>query len=109
MDIIENIKLKIQKALLDLGQEVALNDIVIEKSKDEAHGDYATNVAMKFSRLFAKAPRDVATLIIENLDMNDIEKVEIAGPGFINFFMKNDSLQQIVKKIIDSTFDVSKV
>ena len=50
MDIIENIKLKIQKALLDLGQEVALNDIVIEKSKDEAHGDYATNVAMKFSR-----------------------------------------------------------
>ena len=54
---------------------------------------------MKSARLFGKSPRDVATLIIENLDMNDIDKVEIAGPGFINFFMKNDSLQPIVKKI----------
>ena len=87
MDIIENLKLKLQAALLALGQEVALNDIVIEKSKDETHGDYATNVAMKFSRLFAKAPRDVAAMLIEKIDMEGIDKVEIAGPGFINFFM----------------------
>ena len=100
MDIIENIKLKIQKALLDLGQEVALNDIVIEKSKDEAHGDYATNVAMKFSRLFAKAPRDVASMLIEKINRDGIDKIEIAGPGFINFFMKHDSLQAFVNKII---------
>ena len=100
MDIIENIKLKIQKALLDLGQEVALNDIVIEKSKDETHGDYATNVAMKFSRLFAKAPRDVAAMLIEKINRDGIDKIEIAGPGFINFFMKHDSLQAFVNKII---------
>jgi len=101
MNIIESLKLKIQSSLAMLNQEVSLNDIIIEKSKDTSHGDYASNIAMKSSRLFGKAPRDVATLIIENLDMNDIDKVEIAGPGFINFFMKNDSLQQIVKKIID--------
>ena len=101
MDIVESLKLKIQSSLAKLNQEVSLNDIIIEKSKDTSHGDYASNIAMKSARLFGKAPRDVATLIIENLDMNDIEKVEIAGPGFINFFMKNDSLQQIVKKIID--------
>ena len=100
MDIIENIKLKIQKALLDLGQEVALNDIVIEKSKDEAHGDYATNVAMKLSRLFGKAPRDVASMLIEKINRDGIDKIEIAGPGFINFFMKHDSLQAFVNKII---------
>ena len=100
MDIIENLKLKLQAALLALGQEVALNDIVIEKSKDETHGDYATNVAMKFSRLFAKAPRDVANMLIEKIDMDGINKVEIAGPGFINFFMKHDSLQAFVNKII---------
>ena len=100
MDIIENIKLKIQKALLDLGQEVALNDIVIEKSKDEAHGDYATNVAMKLSRLFGKAPRDVAAMLIEKINRDGIDKIEIAGPGFINFFMKHDSLQAFVNKII---------
>ena len=101
MDIIENLKLKLQSALSVLGQEASLNDIIIEKSKDEAHGDYASNVAMKFSKSFAKAPRDVAALLIEKIDMSGIDKVEIAGPGFINFFMKHDSLQAFVKKIID--------
>ena len=100
MDITLILKNKIQSALNKLGHEVSLNDIIIENSKDKAHGDYATNAAMKFSRLFSKAPRDVATLIIDNIDMEGIEKIEIAGPGFINFFMKSDSLQAIVKKII---------
>ena len=100
MDISLNLKTKIQNALAKLGQEVSLNDIIIEKSKDTAHGDYASNVAMKLCRLFSKSPRDVANILIENLDMDGIDKVEIAGPGFINFFMKNDSLQVFVKKII---------
>ena len=81
-----------------------LNDIVIEHSRDASHGDYATNAAMKLCRLFSKSPRDVASLLINELDMSHIEKVEIAGPGFINFFMKNDSLQSIIK-IIDEQGD----
>ena len=101
MDIIETLKLKIQKALQDLGQEVSLNDIIIEKSKDESHGDYATNVAMKLSRLFSKPPRDVATMLIDKIDRDGIDKIEIAGPGFINIFMKHDSLQAFVNKIIN--------
>ena len=100
MDIVETLKLKIQKALHDLGQEVSLNEIIIEKSKDTTHGDYASNVAMKFARAFGKPPRDVAQLIVENLDLDGIDKIEIAGPGFINFFMKNDSLQAYVSKIL---------
>ena len=100
MDIVENLKLKIQKALSKLGHEVSVNDIIIEKSKDTAHGDYASNAALKFSRLFGKAPREVAQLIVDNLDLDGIEKIEIAGPGFINFFVKNDSLQMYVSKII---------
>ena len=100
MDIVENLKLKIQKALHGLGQEVSLDEIIIEKSKDTTHGDYASNVAMKFARAFGKPPRDVAQLIVENLDLDGIEKIEIAGPGFINFFMKNDSLQAYVSKIL---------
>ena len=101
MDIALNLKTKIQDVLAKLGQEVSLNDIIIEKSKDTTHGDYATNVAMKFCRLFSKSPRDVASLIVDNIDMEGIDRIEIAGPGFINFFMKNDSLQVFVKKIID--------
>ena len=101
MDINVLLKSKIQSSLNKLGQEVSLNDIIIESSKDKAHGDYASNVAMKFARLFGKSPRDVASLIIDNIDMDGIDKIEIAGPGFINFFMKNDSLQIFVKKIVD--------
>ena len=101
MDIVESLKLKIQEAFKKLGQEVSLNDIVIERSKDLSHGDYATNAAMKMCRLFSKKPIDVANLIIDNINKDGIEKIEIAGPGFINFFMKNDSLQPIVRKILE--------
>lgn len=109
MDVIESLKLNIQKAFSALGVEVSLNDIVIEHSKDTAHGDYATNAAMKNCRLLSKAPRDVANTLIEKLDMNGIDHVEIAGPGFINFFMKNDSLQPIVKKILNEKDNYGKL
>ena len=109
MDVIESLKLNIQKAFKALGAEVALNDIIIEHSKDTSHGDYATNAAMKNCRLLGKAPRDVASLLIEQLDNSGIDHVEIAGPGFINFFMKNDSLQPIVKKIINEKDNYGKL
>ena len=101
MNIEQNLKLKLQKAFLKLGKNIDLNDIVIEHSRDISHGDYATNIAMKNCRLFNKSPRDVANDIIQNIDMEGIENIEIAGPGFINFFIKNDSLQAIVKKVIE--------
>ena len=101
MDVIESLKLNIQKAFSELGVEVSLNDIIIEHSKDTAHGDYATNAAMKNCRLLKMPPVAVANALIEKLNRDGIEKIEIAGPGFINFFMKNDSLQPIVKKIIN--------
>ncbi len=108
MDVVGSLKLNIQKAFLALGVEISLNDIIIEHSRDASHGDYATNAAMKNCRLLGKAPRDVANMLIEKLDMSGIEKVEIAGPGFINFFMKNDSLQPIVKKIINEGEDFGR-
>jgi len=108
MDVVESLKLNIQKAFQALGVEVSLNDIIIEHSKDPSHGDYATNAAMKNCRLLKSNPRDTANAIISHLDLNGIEKVEIAGPGFINFFMKNDSLQPIVSKIIDSGDDFGR-
>ena len=100
MDILDSLKLNIQNALKELGFDVQLNDIIIEVSKDPTHGDYATNCAMKFSRLFQTNPRAVAERIIPKLDMSSIDKVEIAGPGFINFYMKQDSLSKIVNEVI---------
>lgn len=101
MDVIESLKLNIQKAFAALGVEIPLNDIIIEHSKDPEHGDYATNAAMKNCRLLKTSPINVANALIEKLDKEGIEKIEIAGPGFINFFMKNDSLQPIVKKVLE--------
>ena len=100
MDIERQIKEKIIDAFAQYDIQLQLNDVVIERSKDKQHGDYASNVALKNSRLFSKPPREVAQLIIDKIDMAGIDKIEIAGPGFINFFMKNDSLQAVVRKIL---------
>ena len=100
MDIVDILKLKLQNAFAKLDKQVELNDLIIERSKDLTHGDYATNAAMKLSRLFGTAPRNVAELLIQNIDMEGVDKIEIAGPGFINFFMKNDSLTPVINKII---------
>ena len=108
MEIKESLKLNIQKALKELNVDFELNQIIIEDSKDPAHGDYASNIAMKSCRFFSKSPRDVAELIVSKLDLSLIEKVEIAGPGFINFFMKNDSLSGVITKIISEDADFGR-
>ena len=100
MDLEHKLKENIIQALEKYGFTLNLNDVVIERSKDKLHGDYATNIALKSARLFKKAPIEVANIIISHLDLTGIDKVEVAGPGFINFFMKHDSLQAIVSKII---------
>ena len=101
LDIEMKIKNVIKDALEKMGVFVELSNIVIERSKDKAHGDYASTVAMQMARTLHKSPRAIAEEIISNIDSNLVEKVEIAGPGFINFFMKQDSLQAIIKTIVD--------
>ena len=101
LDMETKLKLAIQEALSKIGANVDIKDIVIEQSKDKAHGDYATTVAMQMARVLRKSPRDIAASLVENLNKDGIEKVEIAGPGFINFFMKNESLTSIIKMIVD--------
>ncbi|MCX7981631.1 MAG: arginine--tRNA ligase [Syntrophales bacterium] len=61
-------------------------------SKEESHGDYASNVALVSAPYFKMSPRKIAEILVEHLDdtNNMIEKVEIAGPGFINFFIREE-------------------
>ena len=100
MELKEVLKLNIQEALKELNVSLNLDEIIIENSKDPTHGDYASNVALKLARVFGKSPRDVASLIIDKINNDQIDHIEIAGPGFINFYMKNDSLSNAVSKII---------
>jgi arginyl-tRNA synthetase len=100
LDIETSLKTTIQNALKTLGVEIALESIVIERSKDKAHGDYATTVAMTQARNLHKAPALIAKDIVANIHEDFIENIEIAGPGFINFFIKSDSLSSIIKTIV---------
>ena len=75
MNISLYLQSKIKTALEKLSTELDINSIVIERSKDPVHGDYATNVAMQLSKILKKNPRQIATELVEALDKTDIEKV----------------------------------
>ena len=79
--------------------EVELN-LSIPAQKN--HGDYATNIAMLLSKKLKRNPREIAAEVIANLehDKNIVEKIEIAGPGFINFYFTSTYYTTIVKEII---------
>ena len=100
MDTKELLQQNIAQSLKKLGLDFDASKITIQNSKDVTHGDYATNVAMQNCRLLQTNPVEAAKQIVANLDMSTIEHVEIAGPGFINFYMKKDSLTGIIAKII---------
>ena len=74
----------------------------IEIPKDNKNGDYSTNIAMQLTRVLRKNPQLIAREIVEKIDKEkaSIEDIQIAGPGFINVFMKKGTLGAIIKKVI---------
>ncbi|WP_163655088.1 arginine--tRNA ligase [Listeria sp. PSOL-1] len=77
--------------------------ILLEVPKDKAHGDYSTNIAMQLARVVKKAPRDIATLIVQAISNKRLIKdIQIAGPGFINFFMDNRYLTEIIPTVLQA-------
>jgi len=91
--------------LIAKGQVPEVPDLVpqVDHTKDASHGDLATNLAMVLSKKAGKAPRDLAAAIIEALPTNDlISKTEIAGPGFINFFLNQASNVEVIRTILNS-------
>jgi arginyl-tRNA synthetase len=88
-------------------------NIVIEKPAHEEHGDFATNVAMLLARYEKKAPRAVAEALIRHLVALEgiFHKVEIAGPGFINFHIKNEVWLKFLNTIAEAgdTYGKSRI
>ena len=77
--------------------------INIERARDTSHGDFATNLALMLAKPAKTNPRQLAEKIISSLpEDSSIFKVEIAGPGFINFFINADKQFQIIKQIHDA-------
>lgn len=82
-------------------EEIKEIDLIFSIPNDTTHGDYSTNLAMLLTKKMGKKPRDIAQEIIDNLeyDNNIIDKIEIAGPGFINFYFNKNYLTKIVEII----------
>ena len=82
--------------------------IDIQNSTKREFGDFQTNFAMVSSKLIGKNPREIASTLVDNFKENDIiEKLEIAGPGFINIYLKNNFLNEELKKVENEKYDFS--
>lgn len=84
--------------------------VEIEEPKDKQFGDLSTNSAMKLSKLFSMNPRDLANLLIDALPESDlVEKVDIAGPGFVNFYISKEWLYSQLREILDKKSEYGKI
>ncbi|MCY8029213.1 arginine--tRNA ligase [Bacillus inaquosorum] len=98
----EEIKAAVLKA--GLAEESQIPNVILETPKDKTHGDYSTNMAMQLARIAKKAPRQIAEEIVAHFDKGkaSIEKLDIAGPGFINFYMNNQYLTKLIPSVLEA-------
>jgi arginyl-tRNA synthetase len=94
------LKHKLIAAFSSLGLQLEEKDVVIETSKDPKFGDYATNICLKYAKQLNLKPLALAQSILPLLKDPVIDKVDIAGPGFLNFFIQPLALSQILSQIL---------
>lgn len=96
--LVEEIEASIKKA--KLANDIP--EIKIEIPKDVKNGDYSTNIAMVLTKIAKRNPREIAQAIVDHLDASKahVKKVDIAGPGFINFYLDNQYLTDIIPEAI---------
>ncbi|WP_163144304.1 arginine--tRNA ligase [Bacillus sp. 22-7] len=110
MNIVEQVQGKLKQEIKDavvkagLAAEEQIPDVILEIPKEKSHGDYSTNMAMQLARVAKKAPRVIAEELIASFDSSkaSIEKIEIAGPGFINFYMNNAYLTDLIPAVLEA-------
>jgi arginyl-tRNA synthetase len=108
MNIVEQVQTKLKEEIraavlkAGLAAEEQIPDVILEVPKEKAHGDYSTNMAMQLARVAKKAPRMIAEALVANFDRTkaSIEKIELAGPGFINFYMNNAYLTDLIPTVL---------
>lgn len=95
------IKAAAQKAI-DSGalKPGVLPEVMLEVPPQKEFGDFATNFAMQSARSLHCAPRQIAQAVVDNLDCASVEKMEIAGPGFINFYLKQNWTADLLASIL---------
>ena len=109
MDITNKIKNELQNVLMKMNITTTI-PFIVEIPKDNTNGDYATNVAMQLTKIMKKNPRLIAQEIVDLFDYNvcDLDKIEIAGPGFINFFVKSSSFSTLIHQVLKQQEDYGR-
>ena len=80
-----------------------LPEITFERTRAKEFGDFACNIALQLAKPLGRKPRDIAELLLSALPRHpSLSKVEIAGPGFLNFFVSSETLQQVVLRVLDN-------
>lgn len=110
MNIVEQMQEKLKQEIVnavlkaELATQEEMPNVILETPKDKSHGDYSTNMAMQLARVAKKAPRMIADAIVENFaqESASIEKIEIAGPGFINFYLNNSYMTDLIPTILEA-------
>jgi arginyl-tRNA synthetase len=82
-------------------------DIPVEYTRDKAHGDFATPIALVLAGKVKRKPRDIAETIVDHMKIEEdktrhIQRVEVAGPGFINFFLGRSWLEEVLRAIMEA-------
>ena len=102
----KNINILIAKALDKLGYdkgEIDSVNIEVNRTSDNTHGDFYTNIAMKLAKILRKKPIIIAQDILNAIESDEtIEKIEVAPPGYINFFLSNENKYQVINEILDN-------
>jgi arginyl-tRNA synthetase len=79
---------------------IELDSVHVERPNDPSHGDFATNVALANARVFRRNPREVAENLVEALDAPFVRKAEVAGPGFVNFWLSPEVLWEEIGAVV---------
>ena len=119
VNIIESAKTDVKEIVMSaLGRLVAENKLpaepmpafTVEIPNDKSHGDFSCNAALVSAKAFKKNPRDIAALIVENAVLNNtvFEKIELAGPGFLNFFVGKSWFAGAVNAVLTEKEDYGK-
>ena len=119
-DMIEKAKKEVKEIVLNaLGRAVAAGTLpsepipafVVEIPKDTGHGDFSCNAALVSAKAFRSNPRAIAQAIVDNAvtDGTMFDKIEVAGPGFINFFVSGKWFSETVEKTVSLGADYGKV
>jgi arginyl-tRNA synthetase len=96
-----------RSGILEILEDFTDKDIPVEYTREKAYGDFATPIALVLAGKVKRKPRDIAETIVGNMEVGRdetryIQRVEIAGPGFINFFLKRDWLEDVLKTILEA-------